>query len=96
MKAHGTVHKYGDNVDTDVIIPLNILILLIRRNWLFIVWKILIKIFVKTVKPGEIIVAEKNFWLWFIEGTCTDSNKSIRRKLCNSRDICKDILQECN
>ncbi len=22
MKAHGTVHKYGDNVDTDVIIPL--------------------------------------------------------------------------
>ena len=21
MKAHGTVHKYGDNVDTDVIIP---------------------------------------------------------------------------
>ena len=21
MKAHGIVHKYGDNVDTDVIIP---------------------------------------------------------------------------
>ena len=21
MKAHGLVHKYGDNVDTDVIIP---------------------------------------------------------------------------
>ena len=21
MKAQGTVHKYGDNVDTDVIIP---------------------------------------------------------------------------
>ena len=21
MNAHGTVHKYGDNVDTDVIIP---------------------------------------------------------------------------
>ncbi|MFQ8847124.1 MAG: 3-isopropylmalate dehydratase small subunit, partial [Clostridia bacterium] len=21
MKAHGKVHKYGDNVDTDVIIP---------------------------------------------------------------------------
>ena len=21
MKAHGTVHKYMDNVDTDVIIP---------------------------------------------------------------------------
>ena len=21
MKAHGFVHKYGDNVDTDVIIP---------------------------------------------------------------------------
>ena len=21
MKAYGTVHKYGDNVDTDVIIP---------------------------------------------------------------------------
>ena len=21
MRAHGSVHKYGDNVDTDVIIP---------------------------------------------------------------------------
>ena len=32
MKAHGTVHKYGDNVDTDVIIPARYLARIFYRN----------------------------------------------------------------
>ena len=36
MKAHGIVHKFGDNVDTDVIIP--------ARNLQNTAWKILIRI----------------------------------------------------
>ena len=41
MKAHGKVFKYGDNVDTDVIIPARYLP--IRQNWQHTAWKILIK-----------------------------------------------------
>ena len=42
--AHGSVFKYGDNVDTDVIIPARYLILPIRKNLPHTVWKISIKI----------------------------------------------------
>ena len=41
--AHGKVFKYGDNVDTDVIIPARYLILPIRKNWQHIAWKTSIK-----------------------------------------------------
>lgn len=39
-KAKGTVHKFGDNVDTDVIIPARILIKAMMRGSLPIAWKI--------------------------------------------------------
>ena len=39
MKACGHVFKYGDNVDTDVIIPARYL----NATWLNIVWRILIR-----------------------------------------------------
>ena len=39
MKAKGTVHKFGDNVDTDVIIPHVILIRVMRRGLHRTVWK---------------------------------------------------------
>ena len=41
--AHGSVFKYGDNVDTDVIIPARYLNS-IRKNLPHTVWKISIKI----------------------------------------------------
>ena len=43
MKACGHVFKYGDNVDTDVIIPARYLNATDGKNWLSIVWKILTK-----------------------------------------------------
>ena len=42
--AHGSVFKYGDNVDTDVIIPARYLNSSIRKNLPHTVWKISIKI----------------------------------------------------
>ena len=48
--AHGSVFKYGDNVDTDVIIParyLNSSDLSDRKNLPHTVWKISIKISLK-------------------------------------------------
>ena len=44
MRAHGHVFKYGDNVDTDVIIPARYLNHQTRQNSQRIVWKILIRI----------------------------------------------------
>lgn len=61
MKAKGIVHKYGDNVDTDVIIPARYLITSDPKE---LASKCMIDIdedFVNRVKPGDIMVANKNF-----------------------------------
>ena len=61
MKAKGTVHKFGDNVDTDVIIPARYL----NKSdeaWLAShCMEDIDKEFVNKVSAGDIIVAEKNF-----------------------------------
>lgn len=61
MKAHGTVHKYGDNVDTDVIIPARYLNTASHKELAAHCMEDIDIDFVKNVKDGDIIVAEKNF-----------------------------------
>ena len=61
MKANGTVHKYGDNVDTDVIIPARYLNSSDPAELAKNCMEDIDKDFVKRVKPGDIIVANKNF-----------------------------------
>lgn len=61
MKAHGTVHKYGDNVDTDVIIPARYLNTASHKELAAHCMEDIDIDFVKNVKEGDIIVAEKNF-----------------------------------
>ncbi|MCI1955856.1 MAG: 3-isopropylmalate dehydratase small subunit [Oscillospiraceae bacterium] len=61
MKAHGTVHKYGDNVNTDVIIPARYLNTASHGELAAHCMEDIDKNFVKSVKPGDIIVAGKNF-----------------------------------
>ena len=61
MKAYGKVHKYGDNVDTDVIIPARYLDSSDPKE---LAAKCMIDIdadFVNRVKEGDILVANKNF-----------------------------------
>ncbi len=61
MKAHGKVHKYGDNVDTDVIIPARYLNSSDPEE---LAKKCMIDIdpdFVNRLNKGDIIVANKNF-----------------------------------
>lgn len=61
MRACGTVHKYGDNVDTDVIIPARYLN---SSDPAELAKKCMIDIdkdFVNRVKSGDIMVANKNF-----------------------------------
>ena len=61
MKAHGIVHKYGDNVDTDVIIPARYLNTSDHKELASHCMEDIDKDFVKNVKQGDIIVANMNF-----------------------------------
>ena len=59
--AQGTVFKYGDNVDTDVIIPARYLNSSDPKELATHCMEDIDKDFVKNVKVGDIIVANKNF-----------------------------------
>ena len=59
--AKGTVFKYGDNVDTDVIIPARYLNSSDPAELALHCMEDIDKEFVHRVKAGDIIVADKNF-----------------------------------
>jgi len=61
MNAKGTVFKYGDNVDTDVIIPARYLNSSDPAELATHCMEDIDKEFVNKVQKGDIIVAEKNF-----------------------------------
>lgn len=61
MQAHGTVHKYGDNVDTDVIIPARYLNSSDPKELAKKCMEDIDADFVNRVKAGDIMVANKNF-----------------------------------
>lgn len=61
MKASGTVFKYGDNVDTDVIIPARYLNSSDGNELAKYCMEDIDKEFAKKVKRGDMIVANKNF-----------------------------------
>lgn len=60
-QAHGTVLKYGDNVDTDVIIPARYLNSFDAKELASHAMVDIDPTFTKRVKPGDILVARKNF-----------------------------------
>ena len=61
MKVKGTVHKFGNDVDTDVIIPARYLNTSSERELAAHCMEDADANFVKVVKPGDLIVAEDNF-----------------------------------
>ncbi len=61
MKTKGTVFKYGDNVDTDVIIPARYLNSSDPAELATHCMEDIDKEFVNRVKKGDLIVANKNF-----------------------------------
>ena len=61
MNAKGTAYKYGDNVDTDVIIPARYLNSSDPKELATHCMEDLDKDFLNKMKPGDIMVAEKNF-----------------------------------
>ena len=61
MVAQGRVHKYGDNVDTDVIIPARYLNTSKHDELAAHCMEDIDAGFVSRIKPGDIMVANKNF-----------------------------------
>lgn len=61
MKAQGKVIRYGDNVDTDVIIPARYLNSSCAKELASHCMEDIDSEFLSKVKPGDIIVADQNF-----------------------------------
>ena len=61
MNAQGTAYKYGDNVDTDVIIPARYLAIQDKNELAEHCMEDIDRDFVKKIKKGDIVVAGKNF-----------------------------------
>ncbi len=61
MKAEGKVFRYGDNVDTDVIIPARYLNTSDKKELASHCMEDIDSSFVKSVQSGDIIVAGRNF-----------------------------------
>ena len=61
MKFTGNVIKYGDNVDTDVIIPARYLNTIDKKELASHCMEDLDRDFIKKVQPGDIMVAGNNF-----------------------------------
>ena len=61
MNAKGRVFKYGDNVDTDVIIPARYLNIADAKELATHAMEDIYADFVKKMQPGDIVVATRNF-----------------------------------
>ena len=57
----GKVHKYGENIDTDVIIPARYLNLVEPKDLAAHCMEDIDKNFLKKVQPGDIVIATTNF-----------------------------------
>ncbi len=92
MQVKGKVFKYGNDVDTDVIIPARYLNTTSESELAAHCMEDLDGEFVKRVKAGDIIVAGDNFGCG--SSTRPDSNKGKRYKPCDSKLLCKNILPQ--
>lgn len=61
MKANGFVHKYGDNIDTDIIIPARYLNTTDRKELTSHCMEVIDTDYMKKVKDGDIMVGGFNF-----------------------------------
>ena len=94
MKAHGTVHKYGDNVDTDVIIPARYLNTADHKELASHCMEDIDKDFVKNVNDGDIIVANMNFGCGSSREHAPIAIKASGISWRYCKHICKNILPQ--
>lgn len=94
MKACGKVHKYGDNVDTDVIIPARYLNTPDMQELAQHCMEDIDVDFAKNVQKGDIMVCKEQLRLRFIKRACACCYQGERDIMRYSKDIRKNILQK--
>ena len=93
MQTQGTVFKYPDNVDTDVIIPARYLNTPNAQELAKHCMEDIDTSFVSSVRPGDIMVAG---WLRLLPGACASGDQDLRYRLCNRQELCSDLLPQCH
>ena len=88
--AKGKVFKYGDNVDTDVIIPARYLNVSSGEELAKYCMIDIDADFVNNVKEGDIIVATKNF------GCGSSGNQMCRHFLRHCLHLRQNFLPQCH
>ena len=88
MQLNGTVIKYGDNVDTDVIIPARYLNTIDKKELASHCMEDLDTTFTSRVKPGDIMVGGENFG-------CGSSREHAPIAIKESgQELCPDLLPQ--
>ena len=96
MKAEGRVFKYGDNVDTDVIIPARYLNSSDPAELATHCMEDIDKEFVNKVQKGDIIVANKNFGCGSSREHAPIAIKAAGVSCVISRNVRTYLLQKFN
>ena len=94
MKVSGKSHKYGDNVDTDVIIPARYLNTPNAKELAAHCMEDIDASFATTVKPGEIMVAGKNFGWQFTRARAA-RNQDLWSRLRDRVHFRAHLLPQC-
>jgi len=92
MKLEGTAIRYGDNVDTDVIIPARYLNTSDVKELAAHCMEDLDPTFLGRVKKGDIIVAGNNFGCGSSREHAPCGDQRIRGGLCHRALLCADFL----
>lgn len=96
MKFHGNVIAYGDNVDTDVIIPARYLNTIDKKELASHCMEDLDRDFQEKVKTRQIIVAGNNFGCGSSREHAPLAIKESRRADGHCQKLCPHFLPQCN
>ena len=95
MNAKGPVFKYGDNIDTDVIIPARYLNTQSEAELASHCMEDIDKTFVTRVKAGDIMVGARTSAAAPPVST-RPSPSSIRHQLRHRQELCPPLLPQCH
>ena len=89
------VYKYGDNIDTDVIIPARYLNAPQKSELAkHCMEDIDLDFAKKTVQQGDFIVAGANFGCGFLPGACAHRHPGLRREVRHCQKLCPHFLPQ--